>query len=154
LDSYVRNFNSAHCVRRRSASAGELRYVVNIFKARAVKDVDEVTRTIPVVDIGPAVRCEPGGLERVAAGVRRASEHIAFFYIAGHGVLQATIDAAFAASREFDAMPLAEKLALRINENNIGYRPVKKVSGRLEGPQGDSTELQRELLHQPRSQSR
>ena len=99
---------------------------MNIFKARAVKDVDEVTRTIPVIDVGPAFRGEPGGLERVASEVRQACESIGFFYIAGHGVPQATIDAAFAASREFHAMPVAEKRALRINENNIGYLPVNE----------------------------
>jgi isopenicillin N synthase-like dioxygenase len=97
---------------------------MNIFKARAVKDLDEVTRTIPVIDVGPAFRGEPGALERAAAEVRRASEEIGFFYLAGHGVPQAIVDAAFAASREFHAMPVDEKLKLRINENNIGYLPV------------------------------
>ncbi len=97
---------------------------MNIFKARAVKDLDEVTRTIPVIDVGPAFRGEPGGLERAAAEVRRASQEIGFFYLAGHGVPQEIVDAAFAASREFHAMPVDEKLKLRINENNIGYLPV------------------------------
>jgi isopenicillin N synthase-like dioxygenase len=97
---------------------------MNIFKARAVKDLDEATRAIPVIDVGPAFRGEPGGLERVAAEVRRASERIGFFYLAGHGVPPAVVEAAFAASREFHAMPVEEKLKLRINENNIGYLPV------------------------------
>ena len=76
-------------------------------------------RAIPVIDVGPAFRGEPCGLDGVAAEVRRASEQVGFFYIAGHGVPQAIIDGAFAASREFHAMPAAEKQALRINENNI-----------------------------------
>jgi isopenicillin N synthase-like dioxygenase len=97
---------------------------MNIFKARAVKNLDEVTREIPVIDVGPAFRGEPGALERVAAEVRCASERVGFFYLAGHGVPQAVIDAAFAASREFHAMPLEQKRSLRINENNIGYLPV------------------------------
>jgi isopenicillin N synthase-like dioxygenase len=97
---------------------------VNIFKAMAVKNLDEVTRSIPVIDVAPAFGGEPGALERVAAGVRRASEHIGFFYLKGHGVPQAIIDDAFAASREFHAMPMAEKKKLPINENNIGYMGV------------------------------
>ena len=41
--------------------------------------------TVPVIDFGPAFRGEPGGLEAVAAQVRRASEQVGFFYMAGHG---------------------------------------------------------------------
>ena len=77
-------------------------------------------------DVGPAFRREPGGLEAVAAEVRRASERVGFFYVAGHGVDPAIIDAAFTASREFHALPMAEKLALKLNENNIGYLPVNE----------------------------
>ena len=99
---------------------------MNIFKAMAVKDVEEVTRTIPVIDVGPAFRGEPGGLDMVAAQVRRACESIGFFYLAGHGVSPRIVDAAFAASREFHALALEEKLALKLNENNIGYLPVNQ----------------------------
>src|SRR5262249_4729400 len=100
--------------------------LMNIFKAMAVKDVDEVTRTIPVIDFGPAFRGEPGGRDTVAAEVRRACESIGFFYLAGHGVSPRIAQAAFAASREFHALPLEEKLALKLNENNIGYLPVNQ----------------------------
>src|SRR5262245_21375148 len=97
---------------------------MNIFKTMAVRDLDEVTRTIPVIDFAPAFRGTPDGLEKVAAEVRRACETIGFFYAAGHGVDQMVIDRAFDASREFHAMTLEEKLRLRINENNIAYMPV------------------------------
>src|SRR5258706_12063935 len=99
---------------------------MNIFKTMAVKDLEEVTRAIPIIDVGPAFRGEPGGLDGVAVEVRRASERVGFFYLAGHGVPQAIIDGAFAASREFHAMPMEQKLKLRINENNIGYLPVNE----------------------------
>src|SRR6188474_3022400 len=82
---------------------------MNIFKAQAVKDPEAVTRAIPVIDFGPAFRGEPGGLEAVARQVRRASEEIGFFYLAGHGVPDAVVEAAFAASREFHALPDAVK---------------------------------------------
>jgi isopenicillin N synthase-like dioxygenase len=35
-----------------------------------------------------------------------------------------SIESAFAASRQFHALPLADKLKLRLNDNNIGYLPV------------------------------
>ncbi|HSE93494.1 MAG TPA: 2-oxoglutarate and iron-dependent oxygenase domain-containing protein [Methylomirabilota bacterium] len=97
---------------------------MNIFKAAAVRNPEEVTRSIPVIDFAPAFRGGADGLEAVAVQVRRASEQVGFFYLAGHGVPQPVIDDAFAASREFHAMPLEDKLALKINENNIGYLPV------------------------------
>ena len=99
---------------------------MNICKAMAVKDPDQVSRAIPVIDVAPAFAGEPGGLDAVAAQVRDASERIGFFYVAGHGVPQALIDDALAASREFLALPLEVKLALKLNQNNIGYLPVNE----------------------------
>jgi isopenicillin N synthase-like dioxygenase len=99
---------------------------VNIFKAMAVSSVEEATRAIPVIDFGPAFRGEPGGLDAAAAEVRRACEQVGFFYMAGHGVPQAVIAAAFEASREFHALPLADKMRLKLNENNVGYLPVNE----------------------------
>jgi isopenicillin N synthase-like dioxygenase len=99
---------------------------MNIFKAMAARSVEEATRDIPVIDFGPAFRQETGALDDVAAAVRHACERIGFFYMAGHGVDQAIIDAAFAASRELHAMPVEHKLKLKINENNIGYLPVNQ----------------------------
>jgi isopenicillin N synthase-like dioxygenase len=99
---------------------------VNIFKAMAVRSLEEATRAIPVIDFGPAFRNEPGGLDAVAREVRRACETVGFFYLAAHGAPQDVIDAAFAASREFHAMPLGDKMRLKINENNIGYLPVNE----------------------------
>src|SRR3989442_5915216 len=99
---------------------------MSIFKALAVNDVDEVTQTTPLIDVGPAFRAEPGALEGAARDVRRACETVGFFYLAGHGVPQTLIDAAFAASREFHAVPLDSKLRLKINENNGGYLRVNQ----------------------------
>src|SRR5262249_20593651 len=99
---------------------------MNILKSMAVKDVEEATRAIPVIDFGPAFRGEPGGLDAVARQVRQASQEVGFFYLSGHGVPPAVVDAAFAASPEFHAIPTEEKLRLNINENNIGYLGVNQ----------------------------
>src|SRR5512144_768670 len=102
---------------------------MNILKRLAVKDVLEATRAIPVIDFSPALRAtpaDPEGLEAVARQVRRASETVGFFYLAGHWVPDAVVERAFAASREFHALPLDEKTRLQLNENNIGYLPVNQ----------------------------
>jgi isopenicillin N synthase-like dioxygenase len=99
---------------------------MNIFKAMAVKDLEEAAKAIPVVDVGPAFRGDRGGLDAVAGQVRDASERVGFLFLAGHGVAQAVLDSAFEASREFHALPLAEKQALKLNENNIGYLAVNQ----------------------------
>jgi isopenicillin N synthase-like dioxygenase len=98
---------------------------VNIFKAMAVRSVEEATRAIPVIDFSPAFDTTEG-LEAVAAQVRHACEHVGFFYMAGHGVPQEVIDDAFAAAREFHGMPVEDKMRVKINENNIGYLPVNQ----------------------------
>ncbi len=97
---------------------------MNLFKEQGVKDFAAAAAQIPVIDFGPYFAGEPGALERLAPAVRHACEHIGFFYALGHGVDEALIDRAFAASRRFHALPMAEKLALRLNENNIGYLPI------------------------------
>ena len=56
--------------------------------------------------------------------MRHACENIGFLYALNHGVPQEIIDRGFAASRRFHALPLEEKLKLRLNENNIGYMPM------------------------------
>src|SRR5262245_28888535 len=99
---------------------------MNIFKTMAVEDVAAATEAIPVIDFGPALRGEVGGLDTVAPEVARASENVGFFYLAGHGVPADVIGAAFRASREFHALPLDEKLALALNTNNIGYLAVNQ----------------------------
>jgi len=105
---------------------------MNILRALAVKDVEEATRDIPVIDFSPAfgpgldIGPDPAALDAVAAQVRRACERVGFFYLAGHGVPDAVVDAAFAASREFHALPPEEKMKLSLNENNIGYLPVNQ----------------------------
>lgn len=80
---------------------------------------------IPVLDIGPFLAGAPGALERTAAELRHALEHIGFYFIENHGVPQAAVDDAFAAAARFHAQPLEPKLALKLTEHNIGYMPMR-----------------------------
>jgi isopenicillin N synthase-like dioxygenase len=97
---------------------------MNLFEEHAVRDYSAAAAQIPVIDFGPAFGGEPGALRSVATAARDACENVGFFYALNHGVPEALIDRAFAASRQFHALSLAEKLKLRLNENNIGYLPI------------------------------
>jgi isopenicillin N synthase-like dioxygenase len=97
---------------------------MNLFTEQGVKDYAAAASQIPVIDFGPYFAGEAGALAPLADKVGRACETVGFFYAAGHGVDESLIDNAFAASRRFHALPLAEKVALRLNDNNIGYLPV------------------------------
>jgi isopenicillin N synthase-like dioxygenase len=97
---------------------------MHLFKQYAVEDYDAAAQTIPVIDYGPYFAGEPGALDRVAREVAWACENVGFFYALNHGVADKLIERAFAASRRLHALPLERKLALRLNENNIGYLPI------------------------------
>ena len=97
---------------------------MNLFKEQGVKDHVAAASQIPVIDFAPYFAGAPGALRAVAAQVRDASENVGFFYALGHGVDQATVDRAFAASRRFHTLPLEQKLDVKLNENNIGYMPI------------------------------
>ena len=97
---------------------------MHLFQQHAVKDLAAISSMIPVIDYGPYFAGEPGALPRLAENLRYACENIGFFYALNHGVPQDIIDRGFAASRRFHALPLDEKLKLKLNENNIGYMPM------------------------------
>src|SRR3954469_3881349 len=97
---------------------------MDLFKEFGVRDPEAAAAQIPVIDFAPLFAGEPGALGRLAPLLRDACENVGFFYAAGHGVPEELIDRAFAASRRFHALPLEEKLKLRLNENNIGYLPI------------------------------
>ena len=49
---------------------------------------------IPVVDVGPMLRGEPGALDRLAADVRLISARLGFMCIVNHGVPWSLVEAA------------------------------------------------------------
>src|SRR5436190_3455508 len=100
------------------------RSAMNLFQEQGVKDYAAAAAQIPVIDFGPCFAGEPGALERTAKVVRHACENVGFFYALNHGVPDSVVECAFAASRRFHALPLEQKLQLKLNENNIGYLPM------------------------------
>src|SRR4051812_5301706 len=85
----------------------------------------DAPETIPVLDLAPLIRGEPGAVAALGAELRDAFENVGFYFIINHGVPQSLIDATFESTRRFHAMPLEDKLALQINKDNIGYLPFK-----------------------------
>ena len=83
------------------------------------------TEEIPVIDIGPMRRGEPGAAQQLGAQIRHVFENVGFYFVTGHGVPQSLIDDAFAAAKRFHDQPLDKKLEIRLNQFNIGYLPMR-----------------------------
>lgn len=79
------------------------------------------TLTLPILDLGPYRRAEPGALRRLAGALREALEHTGFFFIVNHGIPQTLVDRIFAEAARFHALPLEEKTALQLSPSNTGY---------------------------------
>ena len=80
---------------------------------------------IPIFDATACFNGDPGALQTLAGQVRHAQEEIGFYYLTGHGVAQDLIDRTFDAIAAFFALPEDEKIALKVNEHQIGYIPPK-----------------------------
>ncbi len=81
-----------------------------------------MTDALPIIDLTPLGEGETG-LAQVAAAIGAACRDVGFFYVVNHGVPRALIDQAFARSRRFFALPLAEKqrIAMDVVGGNRGY---------------------------------
>jgi isopenicillin N synthase-like dioxygenase len=97
---------------------------MHLFRQHAVKDLPAAAAKVPVIDFGPYFAGQPGALGQLAEQLGYACKNIGFFYALNHGVPQEIVDRAFAASWQFHALPLEQKLKLRLNQNNIGYMPM------------------------------
>ncbi|MCY7289707.1 MAG: hypothetical protein LH624_16045, partial [Cryobacterium sp.] len=76
---------------------------------------------VPVIDIAPFLTGTPEGKRSVAAQVGRACAEIGFLTIVGHGVPDDLVRRTYAVSREFFDLPHHEKIAVRVNQNGVGY---------------------------------
>src|SRR5437764_13336838 len=86
-------------------------------------DTIATTSRIPVLDIGPYLAGAPGALKPLAAAIARTCEDTGFLVVANHGVPQHLPEHVFTEAARFFALPVADKLALKIGEYNIGYLP-------------------------------
>lgn len=72
---------------------------------------------IPTIDLA-------GDRDTVVASLRRAYDQVGFASVVGHDVHADTIAAAFAASREFHALPFEHKMAIELDAHHRGYIPI------------------------------
>ena len=79
---------------------------------------------IPIVDLRDYLAGSVAGRAAAAADICAALEGIGFFGIASHGVPERVVKAAFAESQGFFDLPLADKLAVRVNMGHRGYLPM------------------------------
>jgi isopenicillin N synthase-like dioxygenase len=83
------------------------------------------TETIPVVDLGPYLAGAPDAVDRAAEELHFALTEIGFYFIVNHGVPAGQIDAVFRQAARFHALPLDEKLEVKLDKHNVGYLPVR-----------------------------
>ena len=78
---------------------------------------------LPIIDLGSSGEADGVLLTRVVAEVGAASRGVGFFYVVNHGVDPELIAKAFAQSRDFFALPVADKrkLAIEAIGGNRGY---------------------------------
>jgi isopenicillin N synthase-like dioxygenase len=79
--------------------------------------------TLPIVDLSSWRERDPTSWARIAAEAGAACRDVGFFYVVNHDVDADLIAGAFAQSRRFFALPLAERQALAIETigGNRGY---------------------------------
>lgn len=92
---------------------------------------------VPVIDISAAVSGSESGKQAVADKVGAAARSIGFLVISGHGVSEAVIEAASAASRRFFDLPPERKAAYRSGDPEIYRGYFGMETGNLAATIGD-----------------
>ncbi len=77
---------------------------------------------VPILDMSPLI--SDGDTGPLAKALRSACEGMAFFYVVNHGVSQATIDGAIAASKRFFEQSLEARLKVVKDRFHRGYLPL------------------------------
>lgn len=80
----------------------------------------EAREGIPVLDLAPLLRGEPGALEDLGDKLRWAFGSIGFLYITNHGVPLELIDRVFRQNARIHSRPDPEKLKVLVNANPGG----------------------------------
>jgi isopenicillin N synthase-like dioxygenase len=89
-----------------------------------------MTDMIPVIDVGDYLTGRPGALQATARQVHDALTTTGFFVLTGHDVPPSLIERTFDEARRFHAMPMAMKVALKLNEHNNGYMMMGRYAVR------------------------
>lgn len=90
-------------------------------------NAERITESIPVLDMGPYLAGETGARDSLAQEIRQIQENIGFLVMVNHGVDWALLGAAYAKLRAFFALPIEDKLELKIDESSLGYVPIRST---------------------------
>ena len=94
-----------------------------------------MTDALPIIDVSGLH--DPEALPRIAAEIGAACREVGFFYVVNHGAPKALVASAFAESRKFFALPLAEKQTIAMAKvgGNRGYSALmNEVLDQAVGP--------------------
>jgi isopenicillin N synthase-like dioxygenase len=82
--------------------------------------------SVPVIDFARSFSADAAERGKVADKVHDACRNIGFFYVSGHRVARALIDAQFAWTKRFFDLRLEDKLAIHMKNSptTAGYEPV------------------------------
>jgi len=83
-----------------------------------------VHQSLPVIDVSPLMDASDAGIRAVAAEIHAACTGPGFFYIRGHGVPDAVIEAAREQSRRFFHLPPEVKANTRANPMHRGWHAM------------------------------
>src|SRR5882672_9993016 len=101
---------------------------------------------VPIIDLAPFLAGTSDGRRQVAQAIRDACEGIGFFYLIGHAVPPAAVEDIFAASRRFFALPLDERMKVRLTVGpNRGYQPL---GSRIYADKADAPDLNESFKYQ------
>jgi isopenicillin N synthase-like dioxygenase len=95
-----------------------------------------IAGAIPLIDVAGHLGGDAESSRKAVAQLRWAFENVGFYYLSGHGVPQSLIDRTYEAAARFHAQPMAKKLALKVNEHNIGYLPISDAASPQTAAQG------------------
>ena len=96
---------------------------------------------VPVIDVGPLIGPAPASARAGVAGqIQAACRERGFFYVTGHGVPAGLLDQLAAASAEFFALPLADKLEIAMERGGRAWRGFFPVGAELTSGRPDLKE--------------
>jgi isopenicillin N synthase-like dioxygenase len=113
-----------------------------------------IAGAIPLIDVAGHLDGDASSSRKAATQLRWAFENIGFYYLSGHGVPQSLIDRTYEEAARFHAQPMARKLALKVNEHNIGYLPISNAASPQAVAAGPQTEPERGLFPAARARPR
>ena len=100
-----------------------------------------------MLDHGPYLAGAPGAREALTRHVARSCRDTGFLVLANPGVPERMAAAPLAGAAGFFALPMEEKLALKVGEINIGYLPMGAQTIRISTIHADKRPNRNESFH-------